>query len=430
MGVVAGSGQALGSALPTPRANPKRFLGGKFPKGPVAATGRVIGANDRVLLGHVGLGGRGTSVMNTFTKNATDWNVRSIAVADLYSARLEKRKAELLGKDPETTSIQAEKDYRRLLDNKDLDGIVIATPEHWHCEIAVHALQAGKHVYCEKPMARYLDEGFQLYDTWKKSGKVVQIGSQGCSDQKYHRAREAITAGKLGPIVSAQSSYTRNSKDGEWNYKIDEDAGPHNIDWEAWLGSAPRRPWNEDSKARFFRYRKYRDYSAGILGDLMPHRIHPLLLALGGNSWPLKVHCVGTRLVSLDREVSDTTHVIAEMEGGWTYLFVGSTVNEQGVTEQVRGHQATLYLAGKDPEIKPERPFAEEVEASTLTIEKSGDDGPHQKNFIDCIRDGKLPNCNMELAMRTQTVISLAEISELSGKAVHFDPKKRTYKVA
>jgi hypothetical protein len=163
----------------------------------------------------------------------------------------------------------------------------------------------------------------------------------------------------------------------------------------------------------------------------MPHRIHPLLLAMGGNSWPLNVHCVGTRLISTDREVSDTTHVIATMEGGWTYMFVGSTVNEQGVTEEVRGHKATLYLAGKDPEIKPERPFAEEMEASTLPIDKSADDGPHQKNFIDCIRNpSTLPNCNMELAIRTQTVISLAEISELSGKAVSFDIKKRSWKFA
>jgi predicted dehydrogenase len=293
----------------------------------------------------------------------------------------------------------------------------------------VHALEAGKHAYVQKPMSRYLDEGFQLYDAWKKTGKIVQVGSQGTSDPKYHAARDVIASGKLGPIVGAQSSYTRNSKDGEWNYKIDEEAGPSNLDWDLWLGSAAKRPWNDDSKARFFRYRKYRDYSNGILGDLMPHRIHPLLLAMGSNSWPVKVHCVGTMKVSTDREVSDTVHVTAEMEGGWSFFFVGSTVNEQGVTEMVRGHKGTLYLAGKEPEVKPERPYGEELEGGPVAVKDSGESHTkHEKNWIESIRDNKQPNCNMELAIRTQALISLAEIAEMTGKGVTFDPKTRNFK--
>jgi predicted dehydrogenase len=351
----------------------------------------------------------------------------------VYDARLERAKGIILGDNTEGATVQAERDYRKLLDNKDVDAVLIATPEHWHCEIAVHALEAGKHVYVQKPMARYLDEAFQLYDAWKRTGKTVQVGAQGTSAPKYHVAREAILAGKLGPIVGAQSAYTRNSKDGEWNYKIDDDAGPNNLDWAMWLGSAPKRPWNDDSKSRFFRYRKYRDYSAGILGDLMPHLIHPLLLALGGNSWPVKVNCIGTRNISKDRDVSDTVHVTAQMEGGWTYLFLGSTVNEQGLTEEVRGYKATLYLSGREPELKPERPFAEEIEGGLLPVPAS-EGGErrfaHESNWIDCIRTGKQPNCNMELAIRAQALISLAEIAEISQKTVVFDPAKRSWKFA
>jgi predicted dehydrogenase len=421
---------AANGTPPVPHASLKKFAGGRFPKPPVMAKGRVLGANDRVLFGHVGLGGMGTYHVVDLKKRSAEFNTQSIALCDPYSKRLERARSRLVGDDVESATVQMDKDYRRLLDNKDIDAIIVATPEHWHCQVAVHALEAGKHAYVQKPMARYLDEALQLYDVWKRTGKVVQVGSQGTSDPKYHAARDLIASGKLGPLVSAQSSYTRNPKSGEWNYDIDEDAGPANLDWNIWLGSAQRRPWNDDAKARFFRYRKYRDYSAGILGDLMPHRLHPLLMALGGNSWPLEVRCMGTRNVSTDREVADTVHVMAQMEGGWTLLFVGSTVNEQGLTEQVRGNKATVYLAGKEPELKPERPYAEEIESSTPTVTDSGEEHwKHEKNFIDAIREGKQPNCNMELAIRAQAVISLAEISELSGRTVKFDPAKRTWKL-
>lgn len=437
-GSLAKSEEALAGSPPVPKADTKKFIGGKFPKGTVMAKGRVLGANDRVNVGHVGLGfppggaGMGAAHVNNFKKLAKQRNTASIGLCDVYSDRLEKAKARVLEGDPEGITVQTEKDYRKLLENKDIDAIIIATPEHWHCEIAVHAMEAGKHVYIQKPMSRYLDEAFQVMDAQKRTGRIAQIGSQGTSDPKYHAAREVISSGKLGPIVSAQSSYTRNSgAKGEWNYEIAADAGPQNLDWNMWLGSAPKRPWNDDAKARFFRYRKYRDYSAGILGDLMPHRIHPLLLAMGGNSWPLKVQCIGTRNISTDREVSDTVHVTAEMEGGWTFLFVGSTVNEQGLTEQVRGFKGTLYLAGKDPEVKPERPFAEELEGGPVAVEGSGESHEkHEQNFLDAIRGIKPPNCPVELAVRAQALVSLAEISERTMKTVLFDPAKRSWKFA
>lgn len=431
-GVLAG---ALGRArdagaktLPAPKANTKKFTGGKFPKPPVLAKGRVLGANDRILVGHIGLGMMGTAHVTDFHKQAKEWNTQSVGLCDVYGVRRERARAIVTGGDPAAT-VQVETDYRGLLDNKEIDGIIVATPEHWHCEVAVHALAAGKHVYVQKPMARYLDEGFQLYDAWKKTDRIVQVGSQGTSDPKYHAARESVASGKLGPIVSVQSSYTRNSRDGEWNYKIDDEAGPDNLDWEMWLGSAPKRPWSEDSKERFFRYRKYRDYSAGILGDLMPHRIHPLLLAMGSKAWPLRVECIGTRNVSTDREVADTVQVMAEMEGGWTFYFLGSTVNEQGVAEQVRGSQATLYLSAATPELKPERPYAEELEGGAIEVKNSGESNlKHAENWVQAMRDNKQPNCDMDLAMRAQVLLSMAEIAEVSKKAVLYDPAHRTWK--
>jgi predicted dehydrogenase len=430
---LSGAEDALASELPAPKANTKKFVGGKFARPPVVAKGRVLGASDRINLGHIGLGNMGgpKGHLKHLKHARKELNIQPVALCDVYTARLDKARDFLLDGDPEGMTLALDKDYRRLLDNKDVDAVFIATPEHWHCQIAAHALEAGKHVYVEKPMARYLDEGFQLYDTWKRTGRVVQVGAQYTSDPKYHVARDLVGAGKLGPLVSAQSSYTRNVKEGEWNYHIDDDAGPENLDWGMWLGSAPRRPWNEEAKQRFFRYRKYRDYSGGILGDLMPHRIHPLLQATGGNDWPLKVQCIGTRKISTDREVADTVTVMAEMQSGWTFLFTGSTVNEQGLVEMVRGNRASLYLAGKEPELRPERPYADEMEGGVQPVpETIGEPHPvHERNFIESIRANRQPNCNMELAIRTQTLISLAEISEVTGHTVLFDPARRSWKL-
>src|SRR5262245_10301863 len=310
-GAVATSEDAFAIKLPGPRATPKKFLGGKFPKGATLAKGRVVGANDRVMLAHVGLGGMGTSHIKDFSEHQKEYNSQPIAVCDAYRVRLDRAKNIVAENNKGCANVQAESDYRKVLENKDIDAVLIATPEHWHSEIAVHAMEAGKHVYIEKPMSRYLDEAFQIYDAHKRTGRLVQVGAQGCSEPQTHEARKILNDKKLGPLVSVQTSYCRNSKEGEWNYKIDEEAGPDNIDWEMWLVSAQKRKWDDESKSRFFRYRKYRDYSAGILGDLMPHRIYPTLFAVGSNEFPKRVTCMGTRQVSTDREVADTVNVVA-----------------------------------------------------------------------------------------------------------------------
>ena len=130
----------------------------------------------------------------------------------------------------------------------------------------------------EKPMTRYLGEAFEIADTQKKTGKILQVGSQGCSDRKWHVAAEMIKAGKLGPLVLGQGSYMRNSPKGEWNYPIDDDAKPDNLNWNQWLGPVKHADTKEFNKDHYFRWRKYYPYCAGLLGDLFPHRLHPLML--------------------------------------------------------------------------------------------------------------------------------------------------------
>ena len=246
---IGGTGRAIrADEIPTPKADTTKFVAGKFPTGPVQATGRVIGANDRILTCVVGVGGQGFGAhVKGLKGKATENNIEQVAACDVYTPRMERaaKEMQLEGRPTPVTN----KDYRKLLENKDIDAVWIATPEHWHAQIAVHAMEAGKHVYIEKPMTRYLDEAFQVMDAQKKTGKVVQVGIQYTSNQKWHDIGAAVRAGKIGPLVSGQGSYCRNAgKNGEWNYGIDKDAGPDNLDWNMWLGSAPRREWNDDPR--------------------------------------------------------------------------------------------------------------------------------------------------------------------------------------
>src|SRR2546429_446034 len=162
---------------------------------------------------------------------AAENNIVPAAVCDVYQKRLDGAR-QYLG----LTEADAFRDHRKLLERKDIDAITVATVDNWHADVAIDALQAGKHVYGEKPLARYLDEGFRIYDTVKRTRKTFVVGSQYCVDAKYHKAAEWIRTGKLGPLVWAQGSYCRNNpKNSEWTYPVDQEANEGNLDWNRWL---------------------------------------------------------------------------------------------------------------------------------------------------------------------------------------------------
>lgn len=434
----AAAAAATGAAPAAPAASGmdmNQFTAPKRMASTVMNPGRVIGANDRIRIAVIGVGGQGFGAhLKGLRSKEKENNIEVIGAADCYMRRVNRAKAEMLkDRDPAPT-VFAEQDFRRILDNKDIDAVVVATPEHWHAPISNMAMDAGKHVYCEKPMTRHLNEAFELIDTQRRTGKVFQLGIQFTSNPKMHAVGEYIRAGKIGPLVTGQSSYCRNAgKKGEWNYGIDETAGPDkggddHIDWDMWLGSAPKRAWSEDSKSRFFRYRKYWDYSAGILGDLMPHRMGPFIIASGNPEFPTRVTSLGTRKISLDREVDDNVTVMAEFPSGWTMLFTGSTVNEQGLPDLFRGHKASVYFGGDGAVAKVERPFAEEMEETTIA--KGGDTGipEHHKNWLEAIRTGSKLNCPVELGAKIQTILCLAEMSSRASRMMVFDEKTRSVK--
>jgi predicted dehydrogenase len=387
-----------------------------------APSANVTGANNRIVLGVIGTGKQGTYHLQKIQPLAAEWNMAVGAVCDVYQKHLDgaRKFAELPEKD-------AYRDHRRLLERKDIDAILVTAVDNWHGPVTLEGLAAGKHVYCEKPMTRYAAEGWAVYDQVKSTGKIYQCGSQYTADPVFHKVADWVKTGKLGPLVWAQSSYCRNNKNNsEWTFPVDNDANPQNLDWERWLGNAPKIPWTPE---HYFSWHKYYAYNSGILGNLLSHRFYALMLATGTPEFPRRVVCTGTRKVSTDRDITDTTHVLVEFPSGLTFVIVGTTVNEVGLPDTIRGRHATAFLAGSanQAKLQPEKLFADEMD-----VEEFNDPAPYGKienlhaNFYKCIREGGTPYCNVDLTVRANTVLALAEMSERLGMVCFYDEKTRT----
>jgi predicted dehydrogenase len=391
------------------------------------STGRVLGANDRIVVGFVGVGGQGLNAHINFAKKLlTENNLALAAVCDVSRTRVSVARESIGG------DCAGFLDYRKLLERNDIDAVFCSTVDHWHRKITVDTLNAGKHVYVEKPMTRYLSEAFEIYDTVKKTGKILQAGSQGCSDLKWHKAAEWIQDGMIGQVVMCQGSYMRNNPNGEWNYAIQPWLTAEDTDWDAWLGPEikQRVAFNAD---HYFRWRKYHPYCSGLLGDLVPHKLHPYMLATGNPEFPSRVACVGTKPVLTDkntpgtpiRDVPEIVQLIAEFPSGMVMHVTSSSINEMGTQEMIRGHQGNLLMAGNRVELRPERPFTDEIDFETSPPFPPEDIGEHHKNFFASIRSNQQPNAGIDLATKVQTVVSLAEMSDRLNMMCLFDEKTR-----
>ena len=405
---------------------------------------RAIGANDRINIAHVGVGVQGYGAhVRLLKEKAAENNTQQVAVCDLYRRRLRRSGTEM-GLSEGAWYV----DYRKMLENPDIDAVVIATSDNWHSQIAVDSMNAGKHVYCEKPMCKTLEEAFAIHDTVKRTKRTFQIGSQGTSDPKYHNIREIVKSGKIGKLVMGQDSYNRgDNRIGEWNsYGDNPYKAPHNaagptasgddyIDWETFRKGKGPKAWDPD---RFFRWRKYWAYGSGLVGDLMPHRLHPLYISMGISTvglegYPRRVSSGGVLAVQkvnpdtkgVDREVPDFTYTTVDFDD-FSMIVMSTTVSDQGMRPMLRGNKATILFAGNSAQIIPERNFSDEVEAETVALNGNGEPIPvHQKNWLDCIRSGKEPNGNIDLAVRVQSVISLGEMAFRNNETILFDPKTR-----
>jgi predicted dehydrogenase len=394
-----------------------------------APSANVTGANNRIAVGIVGIGfGIGQNHLVGIHEKSNENNAVVAAASDVFNKRRDFAKAKAELKDTDIHN-----DYRKILDRKDIDAVLIATHDPWHAPISIEAMEAGKHVYCEKPMTRYLDEAFKVYDAVKRTGKVYQVGSQGCSAAGWHKCAELIKGGKLGTLVWGQGYYCRNSIPGEWNYLIEEETKAENIDWERWLGKVKTRvPFSAED---FHRWRKYYRYCGGLYGDLVPHRLHPLMLASGTPEFPVRVSSIGTHNVHSDlsvpgtpeREVAEHIQLLAEFPSGYMITITCSSVNAKSPGFSIYTHKATLNIgsSGERVELVPEKEFAEEIDPEPFTGLQPEDLRVHEKNWFDCIRSGQQTNANIDLAIRVQTVISLAEMSDRLKTTCLFDEKSR-----
>ncbi|HYF69536.1 MAG TPA: Gfo/Idh/MocA family oxidoreductase [Ohtaekwangia sp.] len=236
--------------------------------------------NDTINVGMIGMGIMGFNNAEVTVKVP---GVKIVAACDLYNGRLERAK-EVYGKDLFTT-----RNYQEILDRKDIDAVIISTTDHWHDRIAIEAMNKGKHVYCEKPMVHKLEEGAAMIEAQKKTGRVVEIGSQRVSSVVTEKTKELYESGVIGELIMVETWMDRHSSNGAWQYAIPTDANQSTIDWDRFLGDAPKVEFDPE---RFFHWRNYRDYGTGIAGDLFVHlfsALHTVISSAGPN----RIYCTG-----------------------------------------------------------------------------------------------------------------------------------------
>jgi len=269
--------KALGTALATSSISTLLMAGKKgqtIDLAPMQHEKKSYGANDQVNIAVIGMGIMGFNNLGTSVQIP---GVKLLGVCDLYTGRLDRAK-EVYGKDIFTT-----KNYQEVLDRKDVDAVIIATSDHWHDRISIDAMNKGKHVYCEKPMVHKLEEGAAVIDTQKRTGKVFQVGSQWASSILTEKTRQIFESGVIGDLVLVETYTDRHSPNGAWQYSIPTDAKSGTVDWDRFLGNAPKIAYDP---VRFFRWRNYQDYGTGIAGDLFVHlftRLHQVTSSKGPN---------------------------------------------------------------------------------------------------------------------------------------------------
>ena len=305
---------------------------------------RARGANEKLRIGWIGLGTRGYASCD-WLHTAAGQDVEITAICDTYQGYIARYKDRL--KTIWGNSAASYIDYRDLLADKNVDAVFIMTPEHLHHEMTIAALQTGKHVYIEKPLAHTIEEGAEIVRTWKASGKVVQVGSQNRSSTIYKRAKELVDQGMIGDIHFVRATYYRNSLPNEpaWRYVIPPEATPDNTDWNRFLGPAPKRSWDPH---RYFQWRLFWDYSGGISTDLFVHLID-IVNYMCSKAAPTSCIASGGIYRWKDgREVPDTMSAIYEYPGDFQLNCSSYFGNDRfGFGEQLCGTEGTIEVLNR-----------------------------------------------------------------------------------
>ncbi len=409
--------------------------------------------NDKINLALIGSGIQG--IYDTTAALKVD-GVQLVAACDLYVGRLDRAK-ELWGEEIFTT-----RDYREILNRKDIDAVIVATPDHWHKKISIEAMKAGKAVYCEKPMIQKFQEGQDFIKAQKESGMVFQVGSQGMSSLGNEKAKQLYEEGAIGQLVMLDMFNDRFSAEGAWQYPIPPDANPDTVDFDTFLGNAPKTKYD---LTRFFRWRNYRDYGTGVAGDLFVHAFSTLHFIISSHGPERALSTGGLRYWKDGRDVPDVTmtfydypeskthaafnaafrvNFIAGNGGGGGFRLVG-TEGEMHVGQTsvklVRSklgmkpgsYSLIAFTEENQKKIKAEydKKFSDERK-SNLNIGETTYNAPkdykgghydHFYNFFQAIRGKNEVVENATYGLRAAGAAILANESYYQGKPVKWDPE-------
>lgn len=390
--------------------------------------------NSKLRIGFIGLGVRCQMHLKSAMRLADeDGSVEIAALCDVFDRYREQavqKVYEGTKRKPEAVA-----DYRQIIDDKSIDAVVIATPDHWHAKQTLDALAAGKHVYCEKPMTHTVDEALEVYRAWKASGLVMQVGVQSTQLPVWGDARRRINSGKLGKVVQFQTEIFRNTDMGQWRYyKLTEDMTPKNIDWQMFLGTefglAPEMPFD---RAKFAQWRCYWPFGSGMFTDLFVHRMTAMLAATGLR-FPGRVTGSGGIMLEYDgRTVPDVATVVADYHEGVQGFVTGTMVSQETPIKQaIRGHHGSFVFGVGDGftgyDFVAERPqVTHDSKIKSERIEVEGVEDlhfAHFENFCQAAAAGKpdMVKCDPELGAAAMVTVKLGSRGYRQGKVYQFDP--------
>ncbi len=401
---------------------------------------RVLGANDRIRVGFVGCGNRGDQVLDAFLVHK---DAEVVDVCDIYAPYTEFA-ARKVGTSPKQT-----RDYRELLARKDIDAVVINTPDHWHALMAIEACAAGKDVYVEKPLGLVVKEGRAICTAAEKHNRVVQVGIHRRSSDFCKAAADFIRAGGIGKVTVVRAFHVQN----EFPQGIGRPADgepPEGFDWNAWLGPAPQKPFNKNRS--FYRFRWFYDYSGGQVTNFGVHYVDLIQWALGQTA-PLAVTALGGKFADYDnREVPDTLEVIWHYPGNTLVTFsqfnaTGAPPAAKACEIEFRGTLGTLYVHGTGFDVVPEQVTPNEF-AARSPVDRSLERGwrtgakpqieptsfkghqetqAHARNFLDCVKSRAKCNCDPETGHRSTSATQIANIAHRLGLLLKWDAQAERF---
>jgi predicted dehydrogenase len=435
---VLASASALTAAVGAPAQQPTRKV-----------NGRVLGANDRINVAFIGNGMQFHDLVRGFDARKTaKSDIEYAAVCDVWQPRLTYAQEK-------TKAAKSYRDYREVIQRSDIDGVVIAVPDHWHYAMASEACQAGKDVYLEKPMTYTIEEASKLTDEVDQTQRVLQVGGTGPANGLYWKVNEFIQAGRMGKVVWGLISYNRNTREGMWDYPIpgvgstpwpEAEFSEKNVDWKLWLGPARTRRL---SRERYFRWRKYWDYSGGNATDLLFHRLGAMSTMIKFD-FPTRVTGAGGIFVQKNREVPDTYMTMVEYPDDYCVNMISCMANNESVPLTIYGNWGTLQVVqqaapamdsmgdssrgprGRTREVavvKAERQFEKEfkqVNGGKTEVTVEGVQSPDLiEDWLNCMRSRKKPVYDVLRGYQVMVAIKLGVDSYREGRVMVFDPATR-----